>query len=185
MHTRIFILLTLVLLPAISNAQPKGIAAGIYAVKGEEYIPLDYTYGGSVTCPVVALSPGERPVYYRYKGMTSKVEGSDSFLYVVDCNNKIVYDPFNKYMTAKDLGILPMLVNPELQIREYYLNLYDEIPEMDSMPELDYEWEKLDKSTYLLKVHDIPPGEYGIAFCQGRFGAYDYTRIYCFTIPER
>lgn len=187
MNTRITIaaILVFILFPLRIFAQSNELSPGIYTIVDGKSIPLTYTYGGSNTRYDLYFEGNElSPVYFRYRGETSNVEASDTLIYVIDPASHHTYNPFNKWMNPNGMIVIPLNVNIKKAYREYNLGIGSDNINDDEMPREDFEWEKLDKTTFQITLANLNPGEYGIVFRKGKFGPFDYTRIHCFTISR-
>jgi len=162
-------------------AQTSETKAGLYAVVDDTRTRLDYSFGGSST----NNGTPSNPTFFRYKGETSSVIASDTFEYVTDPTDNRTFSPFNKWMNPNGLALLKLTVDSQAQSREYTIETNADAYNIDHIAHVDFEWKKTDKNSFLIKVPDLQPGEYGIVVRKGKMGAFDYTRIHCFTVSER
>jgi len=180
-NVRFIFILAFILIPGRMFAQSDAREPGIYAVMGEEFISIDHTFGGSETNDVAYLNGAQtNPAVVRYRGVTSAVIASNTFVYVVDSEKTAVFSPFNRGMTPNDMRVLSLSVNDEKQQREYPLAS----KRLNELSGLDFEWEQLDDVTFEIHIPGLEPGEYGFVFRRAKFGPFDYTKIFCFTIPS-
>jgi len=154
---------------------------GLYTVVEEQRIPLEYTYGGSCTDEG---SPAY-PSCFRYKGTTSNVIASNTFAYVTDPTDNATFSPVNKWMNPKGLLLIPLSVDGTGQFRGYDLEVPASAYSTDLFTHVEFEWEKINKNLYLIKVPDLAPGEYCFVVRRGKLGPFDFTKSYCFTVPGR
>lgn len=166
---------------AATFAQSDGTEPGLYAVVDGRRIHLDYSFGGSVT----NNGTPSNPTLFRYKGETSRVNASDTFAYVINPTDNHAFSPFNKWMNPKGLALLKLMPDNDGQFRVYDVETNADALNIDFVVHVDFEWEKMDKNSFLIKVPDLQPGEYGFVVRKGKMGAFDYTRIHCFTVSER
>ncbi len=161
--------------------QAHGDGPGLYTVVDEKRIPLEYTYGGSFT------NDGS-PVYpscFRYRDTTSVVNASSTFVYVTDSTDNVTFSPVNKWMNPNGLLLIPLIPDIKGRLRGYDMEVPADAVNTNLVTHVDFEWEKVDKHLFLIKVPSLVPGEYCFVVRRGKFGPFDFTRSYCFTVPER
>jgi len=184
-------ILALVLFPTISFAQMDERKPGIYAIVGEESRQLLYSPPG--------IRPGNGGILgvevgrevHNFKGETSGVEAADTFVLVVDPQNKTAvktpkkYDPFIRNMTPSDMLLLPLTINQKKGRREYDEGLsIGGIGVGEEAARVDFDWERISENSFEIKVTGLAPGEYGFIFRYSKVFGFDYDGIYGFTIPE-
>lgn len=174
--------LVLVCLPLEIYAQNDKLKPGIYAVVNEGYIPLEYVYGGSSSSEIAFPNLSQIcPAVVRYRGTSSCVEATDTFLYVLDPTKKVLYGPFNKGMNPNQMTVLSLTINKEKGQREYIVAG----KRLSDLAWMDLEWKRLDDYTFEIHIPGLTPGEYGIVFRRGKLGPFDYTRLHCFSVPNK
>lgn len=194
----IIAVLALFVIPVKSFAQLDERAPGIYTVVGEESIPLPYIYGmesgSSVGIGIVSIGSAK----FTYKGATSGVNASDTFVLVIDPEKKTgsaspkKFDMFLKTMTPEDMMFLPLTTNEKKQRREYDTGTGVGIgigpvgigTNTENKERNGFEWEMISDNSFKIKVSDLAPGEYGIIFRQTKIGQFMYNNLFGFTVPE-
>lgn len=197
MKARIFIAaaLALALLPTKSFAQMDERQPGIYTVVGQESRPLSYVYQLSASGSVGIMGVNVGHDTYKYKGTTSGVIASDTLVLVIDpSKNKGVitpkkFDIFVKSMTPDNIMILPLTVNEKKQRREYdagtTIGIANASIKTKSLQRIQFEWEQISDNSFMIKVADLTPGEYGVIFRMSKLGQFDFNALLGFTIPEK
>jgi len=194
----IIAVLALFILPVKSFAQLDERTPGIYAVVGEQSTPLPYIYGttsgGSVGIGIVSIGSTK----INYKGVTSGVNASGTFVLVIDPNKKTgsatpkKFDMFVKNMTPEEVLIVPLTTNAKKDRREFDSGLGIGIGagpvgvgmNTENKERNGFEWEMISDNSFKIKVSGLTPGEYGIVFRQGKIGSYMYNNLFGFTVPE-
>ena len=171
-----------------SFAQMDERVPGLYAIVGEQSIPLTFTNGTvhNATTGVLAVEVGKN--YCTFKEPTSGVIASDTFVMVIDLEKKAIvktlksYFPFVKSMTPNNLLILPLSVEKNKRIYEEGKTINGiNVSVKDRM---DFEWEQISDNSFEIHVQGLIPGEYGIVFRPARLGEFDYSAIFGFSIAE-
>jgi len=174
------------LLPAAAFAQSDSRAPGIYTIVGDTAVPLSYTRGSAYS---FGISYVQLHTIVQFKKATSGTEASDVFVLVVDTTKTTfkATKPFVKQITPANMVILPLISNIAKKRREFDPGIivangwiYEE------KVGLEFEWEPLTSNSYLIRVRNLPPGEYGISFFNIRWSSYDfYKAVFGFTIPNK
>lgn len=175
-------------LPLVCTAKVDDRAPGLYAMVDGESIPLNFTYG-SASISGKDLH-GVEVVFttYSYKGETSGTEATGTFHLVLDQKKHKVeklmkkYNPFIRNMRPDKVTIVPLKVNAETKCREFYVGKKMDNIRIDDNDGIKFEAVKIRDNSYSIKVQDLPPGEYGFAFCEHDILGTDYEAIYGFTI---
>lgn len=162
---------------------------GLYAVVGDDYIPLTYTNGttASSMTNIIGLEIGNRK--YKYKEPTSGVTASDTFVMVIDPDKKAItqtmkaYNPFIKTMTPDNILILPLLSDKDKRIYEEGRTFYG--INFNVKDRMDFEWEQITDNSFVIRVQNLIPGEYGFVFRAARLGEFNYAAIFGFTYAEQ
>lgn len=162
---------------------------GIYAIVGEESIPLQYTNGVNdvATTGILGFEVGR--IKYSYKGVESGTVASDTFVLVIDPKKKSItqslksYNPFIKSMTPGNMLILPLYV--ERGKRFYEQGKIIAGINMSVKDMMDFEWERISDNSFEIRVKGLIPGEYGIVFRPAKLGEFAYEAIFGFTYPEQ
>lgn len=162
---------------------------GIYAIVGEESIPLQYTNGVNdvATTGILGFEVGR--IKYSYKGAESGTVASDTFVLVIDPKKKSItqslksYNPFIKSMTPGNMLILPLYV--ERGKRFYEQGKIIAGINMSVKDMIDFEWERISDNSFEIRVKGLIPGEYGIVFRPAKLGEFAYEAIFGFTYPEQ
>jgi len=163
-------------LPCFDSSEP-----GLYTVVEEKGIPLKCTYGGSFTSDG---SPAN-PFTFRYRDTTSSVIASNTFVFITDPTDNDTFSPVNKWMNPKALLLIPLSSDSKGQFRRYDMEVPSDTYYADYFEHVDFEWGKMEKGAYLIKIPDLAPGEYCFVVRRGKFGPFDFTKSYCFTFPSR
>jgi len=197
MKARIVIsaLVALAFFPIVSSAQSDEHAPGIYALVGEEYVSLPFIHG--TAAPGLAVA-GVGKNKYNYKGASSGVNASDTFILVIDLNKKTgvvtpkKFDSFCKDMTPEDLQVLPLITNIKKDRREYDCGLTIGATSgvsgvsgginLEKKDHLPTEWEQITDNSFKIKVPNLESGEYGIIFRTTKLSSYFYEFLFGFTI---
>lgn len=187
-HIAIAATLVLALLPVKMSAQMDEHIPGIYTIIDDDYVPLNYTAGVTSvsTTGIGDFEYGD--MKHQYKGETSGVNASETFVLVIDPEKKVMvrtlkkYDPFIKTMTPNNVLVLPLTVNERRHRREYdqgrNLNGFN----IERREMMDFEWEQITDNSFMITVPDLLPGEYAFIFRATRLAEFDYTGIFGFTI---
>ncbi len=176
------------LLPLISFAQADGRKPGLYAIVNGESVPLSSTYGTVSVIGENHLGLEIRYQTYRYKGECSGIVAENTFVLVIDQNNKKVskkmsgYDPFVKRMTPDNVIIIPLEVIQETQSRMYYPGAKYESVRFEQNTRIDFESTRISDNSFEIRTAALPAGEYGFVFRTKGIEGYDYTGIFGFTI---
>lgn len=161
---------------------------GLYAIVGDESIPLTFSNGTTSvsTTGILGVEVGRTRCIYRKP--SSGVEASDMFVMVIDPEQKAFvkklksYKPFFKKMTPNDVLVLPLTVDGNKRIYEEGKTIAGiNISIKDRM---DFEWEQITDNSYEIHVQNLIPGEYGFVFRPSKLGEFDYSAIFGFTITE-
>jgi len=180
--------LALVFLPVISSAQMDTRAPGIYALVGEQSIPLTFVRGSSCVSGENYLGVEISKSIFRYGGETSDVVADSTFVLVIDPKQKEAikkmkeYDPFIKSMKPTKLRIVPLTVNKELKCREFYPGMKAETIRIEEQETIKFDWQKLCDNSFVIQTHRIPSGEYGIIFSPQDLLGPDYSIIFSFSV---
>jgi len=189
----IAIFVALAFFPIVSSAQSDEHAPGIYALVGEEYVPLNYVYGSAAPSIMVAGVGREK---YNYKGVSSGVNASDTFILVIDLNKKsgVIspkrFDCFYKSMTPEDLIVLPLITNNKKDRREYDAGIViaassGSISGSINLGDNDrasIEWEQITDNSFKIIVPNLEPGEYGFVFRISKMSSFLFSSLFGFTI---
>jgi len=195
MKTKIIIaaLVALAFFPIVSSAQSDEHAPGIYTLVGEEYIPLTYIYGSEAP-GVTVVGVGRQK--YNYKGVSSEVNASDTFILVIDPNKKTgvisakKFDYFWKGMNPEDMLVLPLITNQKKNRREYDAGITIGVGSgsvsgginLENKERATIEWEQITDNSFKIKVPNLEPGEYGFIFRIAKASSFMYESLFGFTI---
>lgn len=186
MKKSIFAALFLALFSMNIFAQEKELKPGLYAVNGDEYLPISNTSGKSVNSGSSFFGFEIGKKQYEYKGTTSENPFTGTFLMVCDPNKENVrfawgkYEPFVKSMTPDNMLIIPL--NVEKKKRVYVEGTTIMGINTTSYERDPFTWEKISDYAYLITT-ELQPGEYGIVFKAAELGNYEFTAIFDFTVP--
>jgi len=176
-----------------SSAQTDEHTPGIYTLVGEEYVPLNYIYGSAAPGITVAGVGREK---YNYKGVSSGVNASDTFILVIDPKKKsgVVsqkkFDYFWKGMTPEDMLVLPLVTNQKKDRREYDAGIVIGAGSgsvsgginLENNERAGIEWEQISDNSFKIKVNGLEKGEYGIIFRTAKIASFMYQPLFGFTI---
>ena len=190
--TRIITLLSLfalLILPTRLSAQEQEPvlderAPGIYSIVGGLSFPLSYTWGWG-------KHKNNYPYYdddiipdvcdrYAFKGLSSGVTGSDTFVMVIDPKQRSVmvglrrYTAFHQKMSPVNILVIRLEINESKKRREYDTN---------NAPRLNFDWKQITDNSFEIHVYDLEPGEYAFLFRFMPLCDYHYNAIYGFSIP--
>jgi len=185
----IAILFVFAIFPSRVLAQVDEREPGLYAIVREVPIHLTYTNGITEIMSRGVFENELRYESYRYKGETSGTNAGDTFLLVIDTSKKLANkslkkdDIFLKGMNPRHLRIIPLLVNSSNHCREYDGGQVLNGIKLESGERTDFEWERINDNSFIIKVIDASPGEYGFIYRTSLFVPFDYTGIFGFTIP--
>ncbi len=161
---------------------------GLYAIVGEESIPLTYSNGTtSVTSTgILGVELGKKKC--TYKGPSSGVVAADTFVLVIDPEKKSIvrntksYYPFIKTMTPNNMLVLPLSVVKDKRIYEEGKTIAGiNVSVKDRM---DFEWEQISDNSFEIHVQNLIPGEYGFIFRATKLAEFEYSAILGFTFQE-
>lgn len=161
---------------------------GLYAIVGDESIPLTFSNGTTSvsTTGILGVEVGRTRCIYREP--SSGVEASDMFVMVIDPEQKAIvkklksYKPFFKKMTPNDVLVLPLTVDGNKRIYEEGKTIAG--INVSIKDRMDFEWEQITDNSYEIHVQNLIPGEYGFVFRPSKLGEFDYSAIFGFTITE-
>jgi len=197
MKTRFFLVaaLMLSLFSVNSFAQMDERKPGLYAVSGEDFAALPYSYNTSLNGGVGIGGVNIGHNVYKFKGETSGVVSNGTFVLVIDPEKKSAvisknkFDVFNKTMNPDNMLILPLTVNMKNSRREYDAGTTVGVGgvNVNTKSEVRYpfEWEQISDNSFLIKVGNLTPGEYGFIFRISKMAQFDYNALLGFTIPEQ
>lgn len=186
MKKSIFAALFLALFSMNVFAQGINLEPGLYAVNGDEYIPVSYVSGKAVktSTGIFGFELGKKQ--YEYKDRRSENIYTGKFLMVCDPAKKNVkyawgkYKPFVKTMTPDNMLIIPLEVANKKRI--YYEGTIIEGINVTSHERDPFTWEQLSDNVYLITT-ELQPGEYGIALKPAKLGEYNFNVIFDFSVP--
>lgn len=169
-----------------SFAQLDERAPGLYAIVGEESIPLPFFNGTTSvsTTNIVGFEVGNQKC--SYKGAESGVVASDTFVMVINPEKKMLtktlksYDPFIKTMTPNNILVLPLSVEKNKRVYDSgktFMGINTQVK-----GRMDFEWEQITDNSFEIKVKGLIPGEYGFVFRVISIADFDYSAIFGFTI---
>lgn len=186
----IIITITAFLLAAYTmSAQNDPRDPGLYAIMGDESIPLEYQSGtasdsGTSLLGIVELGHKK----YIFKGPSSSVTADSIFVMVCNLEKKHItrtlkkYDIFVESMTPDNIVVIPLEVQKNRRIFSEGTSINGFNTEMKNS--LSFEWERLSDNSFLITVHGLVPGEYAFAFRAAKLAPFDFTAIFGFTIPD-
>lgn len=172
-----------------ASAQMDERAPGLYAVVGEESIPLTFSIGTTAvtTTNIIGIEMGKRK--FSYKEPASGVTAADTFVLVIDPEKKGIsktlksYNPFVKSMTPNNIMILPLYVDKNKRIYEEGKTIAG--INLSVKDRMDFEWEQITDNSFVIRVQNLIPGEYGFIFRAAKLAEFDYSAIFGFTFPEQ
>ena len=169
-----------------ADAQMDEREPGLYAIVGEESIPLVYSNGtASVSSTgILGVELGKKKC--TYKEPTSGVLASGTFVMVINPEKKGItrsmksYEPFIKTMTPNNILVLPLTVDKNKRVYEEGKTI--EGINISVKDRMDFEWEQISDNSYEIRVLNLIPGEYGFVFRPAKLGEFDYSAIFGFTV---
>lgn len=171
------------------SAQNDPREPGLYAIIGDESVPLAYQGGvasDSGTSFLGIIEVGQKK--YTFKGASSDMPAGNTFVMVCDLERKHItrslkkYDVFVESMTPDNIVVIPLEVQKNKRVFDEGTSVNGFNTEKKTS--MKFEWEKLYDNSFLITVPDLTPGEYGFAFKPAKFGQFDFTAIFGFTILE-
>lgn len=172
-----------------TEEQLPALEPGIYSIIDGVAYPLPYSNGTEVKRSTGILGFEIGSEKYKYKGETAGVDVlNNKLVMVVDPERTVIkrtlkkYDPFVKSMTPGNLIIVRLVVDKNK--RYYDAGESFEGIKLGSKARVEFEWELVDDNTYEISVDYFQPGEYAVVFRPATLGAYDFTGIFGFTVPE-
>lgn len=161
---------------------------GLYAIVGEQSIPLAYSNCTTNKNTINVLGFEIAKKEYSYKNPTSGINASVTFVLVIDPEQKAIirtiksYNPFIKTLTPDDMLIIPLSVRKNKRVYEegktyngFNFTIKDYV---------EFEWEQISENSFEIRVKNIIPGEYGFILRPAKFSIYDYTAMFGFTYVE-
>lgn len=169
------------------SAQNDPREPGLYAIMGDESVPLVYQSGtasdsGTSFLGIVEL--GEKT--YIFKGASCNTLTDSTFVMVCDLEKKHIarslkkYDVFVESMTPANMIVLPFEVQKNKRIFSEGKTVNGFSTEKKTT--IKFEWEKLYDNSFLITIHGLTSGEYGFAFKPAKLGQFDLTAIFGFSI---
>ena len=170
----------------ISSAQMDDREPGLYAMIDGESVPLVYHSGIASTTKRTLLGLEVDKSKYEYKGATSGIVASDTFVLVINPEKKNIiktlrkYDIFVRGITPDNLAVVA------LEVKNGKKRIYDEGTVVGGIAgqtreRAPMEWEMISDNSYRIKV-DLAPGEYAFVCRATKLAPFDFTAIYDFTI---
>lgn len=187
-YSIVFVLFCALFFTVNAYAQMDEREPGLYAIVGEESIPLTYSNGTtSVTSTgILGVELGKKKC--TYKGSSSGVIAADTFVLVIDPEKKSIvrntksYYPFIKTMTPNNMLVLPLSVVKDKRIYEEGKTIAGiNVSVKDRM---DFDWEQISDNSYEIHVQNLIPGEYGFIFRATKLAEFEYSAILGFTFQE-
>lgn len=184
--------LSSILFPFRSYAQLDEREPGLYTIVNGESRKLSYSTTSQTPSSFSVHFFGIDKDYraYRFRGGTSGVEASDTFILVVDPEkgSGVIsgsrFEAFLRNMTPDDLIILPLLSFENCRdLRTNPVRAVGPINYSSPMFGMDYEWKQISDNSFEIRVLGLLPGEYGIATRMSSISKYDVWALHCFTAP--
>ena len=180
--------LAMVICSMLAFAQNDERIPGLYAVIGDESIPLTQISSSTSTSTVGILGVEVQKQKKVYKGVTSDtvIPQNAKFVMVCDMNKKAItqtlkkYDVFISKVNPDNLIIVP------LSVEKGKNRIYDAGTKLDGinttkLGRMDFIWEQITDNSYLIEA-DLEPGEYAIVFKPAALGAYEFGTVFDFTV---
>ena len=185
---KIMITLALALSCIAAIAQNDEHEPGIYAVCGDEYVPLTFTRGYTSTSATGILGMEVEKSKIMFKESTSDTKAYGKFVLVCDMSKKAITkgikkcDVFVKSMTPANMLIVPLQVFKDKK-RSYFQGKSVNGINTTRREFFEFTWEMITDNSYEINCN-LEPGEYGIVFRDAKLAPYDFTTIFDFTVPE-
>lgn len=171
-----------------ASAQEDSLAPGLYAICDGEPVLMSYISGmtSKSGVGVLGFEIGEDKIFF--KGTTSSIKTSGSFILVCDMSKKGItrtlkkYDVAVKSVTPDNILIIPLEV---VKNKKRAYNGGKSINGINTTKRqfVDFTWEMISDNSYRIECDNIAPGEYGIAFRSAKLAPYDFDAIFDFTVP--
>lgn len=161
---------------------------GLYAIVGEQSIPLPFSNGTTSVGTTGILGVEVGRVKCAYRKPTSGVNAADTFVMVIDPERKAIvkklksYNPFYNKMTPNNVLVLPLTVDGKRRIYEEGKIIAG--INVSIKDRMDFEWEQITDNSFEIRVQQLIPGEYGFVFRASKLAEFDYSALFGFTIPE-
>ena len=161
---------------------------GLYAIVGEQSIPLTFSNGTTSVGNTGILGVEVGRVKCAYRKPTSGVNAADTFVMVIDPERKAIvkklksYNPFYNKMTPNNVLVLPLTVDGKRRIYEEGKIIAG--INVSIKDRMDFEWEQIADNSFEIRVQQLIPGEYGFVFRASKLAEFDYSALFGFTIPE-
>ena len=160
---------------------------GLYAVKGEESVKLEFLPGitsNSNTGILGVVELGNSKC--KFKGETSgvKVSGNE-FALVIDPDRKNVvrtlkkYEIFIKTMTPDNMLIIPLVVEKNRRVYDKGLNINGFNTELKEL--VSFSWERISDNSFRIMAEGLVPGEYAFIFRVSPLSPFDFSGAFDFT----
>jgi len=187
---KIIVFAVLLLCSIMLQAQSETLKPGLYAMKNECLVPLKFSH--SVSTVEGRNTMGTEIVYetYRFRGLSSGIEASGTFILVIDPKKKEVvkkfseYNPFIKNIKPSRMTIVPLKINTQKQCREYCPGMKLEGLNVEGRDEMEFDWKAIGTGIYQIEVHNLKAGEYAIFFTTSKINGPDFTAMFGFTISD-
>lgn len=184
---RIIATLAIVLASVSLFAQNDEHEPGIYAVNGEEYQALSLATGvmSNQGTNILGVEIGKTKI--SYKGTESGVIAGNTFVLVINPEKKGItrtlksYNPFVKSMTPANIIIVPLEIVKNKRVYDAGTKL--EGFNTERKERIPFEWEQITDNSFQIETEDMIPGEYAVVFKPATLGEYDFTAVFCFTVP--
>lgn len=179
----------MVLFSMFAVAQNDEREPGIYAVVGEESVPLTFIQGSTSNSNTGILGIEISKQKKEYKGLTSDTVVPKDFKLVLVCdmNRKNItqtlkkYDVFVSSITPDHMIIVAL--EPAKKNRVYdwgtALNGFN----TKKQGRVDFTWEQVTDNSYLIQA-ELEPGEYAVVFKPAKLGEYNFDTVFDFTVTE-
>lgn len=172
------------------SAQNDPREPGLYAIIGDESVPLAYQGGvasDSGTSFLGIIEVGQKK--YTFKGASSDMPAGNTFVMVCDLERKHItrslkkYDVFVESMTPDNIVVIPLEVQKNKRVFDEGTSVNGFNTEKKTS--MKFEWEKLYDNSFLITVHGLVPGEYAFAFRAAKLAPFDFTAIFGFNIAAQ
>lgn len=181
--------LVMVLFSLFAMAQDDERVPGLYAVYGEESVPLTFIQGGTSTSSSGILGFEVSKQKKEYKGVTSDtaVPQGTQFVLVCDMSRKNIvqtlkkYDVFVSSITPNHMIIVGLDVAKKN--REYDCGTKLNGFNTSKLGRVDFTWQQITDNSYLIQA-ELEPGEYAIVFKPAKLGDYNFDTIFDFTVTD-
>ncbi|MBQ0024917.1 MAG: hypothetical protein KBT00_04245 [Bacteroidales bacterium] len=180
-----FFILAAALSIASASAQSDPREPGLYAVNGEESVPMTTVSAAKHSTSIGFGGVEIQKNKLEYKGVTSGTKATGKFVLVCDMEKKAIKQTFKKYdvfvqsMTPDNIIIIPLTVEKKKRVYDVGTSLNGINTERKER--VDFTWEQISDNSYQIEA-EMEPGEYAIVFRFARLDTFNFNTVFDFTV---